>query len=313
MKGRVVVALGGNAILRRGQTGTYPEQLSNVESACEQIAKIVERGYEVVLTHGNGPQVGNIVRQNEMSASEIPPLPLDACGAESQGLMGYMIQQCLANSLRRRGIQKPVVTVITQVMVNENDPAFTRPSKPIGEFLTEKEARVVSKKGDFQIREERGKGWRRVVPSPAPKLVIESGTIRVLVSEGCIPIACGGGGIPVCGREAQDLRGAEAVIDKDLTAQILANDIEADTLLILVDVEGVFARFGAAGQRLLREVSIAQAEEMLGRGEFAEGSMAPKIEASVRFLRLGGGLVRVGHLDRASEVLAGESGTSIHP
>jgi len=313
MKGRIVVALGGNAILRRGQIGTYAEQLSNVERACEQLVKIVEQGCEVVLTHGNGPQVGNIMMQNEMSASKIPMLPLDACGAESQGLIGYMIQQCLANSFRQRGIRKPVVTVVTQAVVSEDDPAFACPSKPIGGFLTEREARIVSKEGAFEIREEKGKGWRRVVPSPTPKIVVESEVIDALVARGCVPIVCGGGGIPVCGNEAPGFRGVEAVIDKDLTAQLLANEIEADTLLILVDVEGVFAHFGAADQRLIREMSIAQAEEMLSRGEFAEGSMAPKIEASVRFLRLGGALVRIGHLDRASEVLAGESGTSIRP
>jgi len=312
VKGRVVIALGGNAILRYGQAGTYSEQLSNVRAACEQVAEIVSQGYEVVLTHGNGPQVGSILKQNELSADNVPPLPLDACGAESQGLIGYMIQQSLANSLRRRGIDRTVVTLISQVEVEPDDPAFANPSKPIGGFMKEQTAKDLSKRQGVTVAEEEGKGWRRVVPSPNPRLMVEARAVERLISEGCIPIAGGGGGVPTFRDRSGNLAGVEAVVDKDLTSQLLATEVRADALLILVDVDGVFLRYGTPGARLLREISMAQAEHLLSEGEFAQGSMAPKIEASLRFLRSGGKMVHIGHLDKAVDVLSGNSGTTIH-
>lgn len=313
MKGRVVIALGGNAILGYGQVGTYSEQMSNVRAACEQVAEIVGQGYEVVLTHGNGPQVGSILRQNELSADKVPPLPLDACGAESQGLIGYMIQQSLANSLRKRGIDKTVVTLVSQVIVESDDPAFAGPSKPIGGFMEEHAAKRLSDRQGVTVVKEAGKGWRRVVPSPNPRLIAEAGAVERLISGGCIPIACGGGGVPTLRDRSGNLGGVEAVVDKDLTSQLLATEVRADALLILVDVDGVYLKYGTPEAKLLREMSMTQAERLLSEGEFAQGSMAPKIEASLRFLRLGGKFVHIGHLDKAVDVLSGNSGTTIRP
>jgi carbamate kinase len=313
VKGRVVISLGGNAILGYGRVGTYSEQLSNVRAACEQVAEIVCQGYEVVLTHGNGPQVGSILRQNELSANKVPPLPLDACGAESQGLIGYMIQQSLANSLHKRGIDKTVVTVVSQVIVESDDPAFAKPSKPIGEFMEEHQAKRLSERLDVTVVKEAGKGWRRVVSSPSPGMIAEAAAVERLISGGCIPIACGGGGVPTLRDRSGNLAGVEAVVDKDLTSQLLATEVRADILLILVDVDGVYLKYGTPEAKLLREMSMTQAEYFLSKGEFAQGSMAPKVEASLRFLRSGGKSVRVGHLNKAVDVLSGNSGTVIYP
>jgi len=308
---RIVIALGGNAILRHGQAGTYSEQIANIEAACDQVAGIAEMGYDIALTHGNGPQVGNILDQNKIASARIPPVPLDACGAESQGLIGYVVQQCLMNSLRRKGIRRPVVTVVSQVIVSSNDAAFANPSKPIGGFLDELEARRLSELERFAVNEEAGKGWRRVVASPLPMRIVEAAAIEGLMSEGCIPIACGGGGIPVIEAADGDLRGVEAVIDKDLTAQLLAREVKAEVLLILTDVDGVMLGFGTPRVRVVAEMSLDEAQDMLDRGEFAPGTMRPKMKATIAFLRSGGRSVHIGNLTRASDVLLGKAGTTV--
>lgn len=235
---RVVVALGGNAILKPGQRGTVAEQRENVVRASTQIASMLQSGLDVVITHGNGPQIGNILRQNEETRRLVPPMPLDVCGAESQGMIGYLLQQALGNALVDLETPRRVLTVLTQVIVDQADPAFATPSKPIGPFYSEAEARSLSREKGFLMREDAGRGWRRVVPSPRPKEIYERDLIRRLVQAGAVVIAAGGGGVPVL-RTPHGLVGVEAVIDKDLAAACLAAEVKAQALLVLTDVTRV--------------------------------------------------------------------------
>jgi len=286
---RLVVAIGGNAILRDGQKGTAEEQLANLEVACEAISGLVHKGVEMVLTHGNGPQVGNILVQNEAAREQVPALPLDICGAQSQGSLGYLIQQTLSRVLKKKGIDRDVVSLVTQTVVDARDPAFQKPSKPVGPYYGEEQARRLSEEKGWRIKEVREKEsgekrFRRVVASPRPLMIVERAIIRRMMRQGAIVVAAGGGGIPVVRATGGGFSGVEAVIDKDLASAALAHDVNADTLMILTDVERVFADFRRPGQRPIGQMTVAQARKHLAEGQFPSGSMGPKIEAAVAFL-----------------------------
>jgi len=311
LKKRIVVALGGNAILKSHEKGTVEEQSENVQETCRRLASMITRWYQVVITHGNGPQVGNILIQNEAAKGKVPAMPLDVCGAESQGLIGYMIQRSLRDELLRLGKSRTVTSLVTQVVVDGNDKAFLHPTKPVGPFYGKEHAeRQMGTKGEEWI-EQRGKGWRRVVPSPEPKEIVEKEAILNLIDSGVVVIACGGGGIPVIQAGEGRLEGVEAVIDKDLAAQCLARDIGADLLLILTDVESVMVRFRQPDQCALGEVSVEELTRYQKEGHFPEGSMGPKVEAARRFVTAGGETVIITSLSRAYEALKGKVGTRV--
>ena len=307
---RVVVALGGNAILQPGQKGTAEEQRANVAVTARQIAQMLQDGYEVVLTHGNGPQVGAIMLQNEAGADQVPSLPMDICGAESQGMIGYLFQQALSNEMTLLGIPpRPVATVVTQVVVGEDDPAFSRPSKPVGPFRSEAEAKArMAETGEVWI-EDAGRGWRRVVASPEPLAVVEKDAIQALVEAGTVVICSGGGGIPVFRKQDGTLMGAEAVIDKDLAAECLAGEVGADLFMILTDVPGVALHYRTPQEKWLEQVTVREALCYLEEGHFRAGSMEPKVKACVRFVEAGGEVSIIAALDRVAQALAGNAGT----
>jgi len=306
-----VIALGGNAILQPGQEGTAAEQRQNVEDTCERIAALYEQGYEVVLTHGNGPQVGSILLQNEAGRGQVPAMPLDICGAESQGLIGYMMQQSLRNALARKGLETSVATVVCQSLVDADDPAFANPTKPIGPFYSEDEAKELAESKGYQMKEDAGRGWRRVVPSPDPKAIVEKEAICSLVEAGAIVISSGGGGIPVV-REGESLKGVEAVIDKDLAGERLARDVEADVFLILTDVERAALNYGTDEEESLARMNVEQAKRYLEEGHFKPGSMGPKVKAALRFAssRPDRKCI-ITSLDKVSEALRGQAGTLV--
>jgi carbamate kinase len=306
-----VLALGGNAILQRNQQGTFQEQYENVRSTAAQITALIDGGQRIVIVHGNGPQIGATVIRHEMARTKVPPLPLHACGAETQGFLGYVIQQCLQNELARHGANKAVATVITQVLVERTDPAFKRPSKPIGPFYTKEQRDVlVRDRADLKVEEDSGRGYRRLVPSPDPKSVIEHQAIRSLVNNGSVVIACGGGGIPVVSENDQ-LRGVEAVIDKDLAAERLATSIDAKNLVILTDVEGVYLDYNKQSQRLLSKIKREELESLARKNAFASGSMGPKVEAAIRFLKNGGERAAIANLRDIVRAFEGFSGTQV--
>ncbi len=308
----VVIALGGNAFLQKGQKGTVEEQWNNVIRAMKQIADIIERGYRVVLTHGNGPQVGNILVWMESARDRIPPLTMDIAGAMTQGWLGYMIQQALRNELRRRGINKVIVSVVNQVLVDKNDPAFRNPTKYVGPYYTEEEAKKIATEKGWVMKPDPRGGWRRVVPSPDPKDNLEIEAIRTLVNAGFIVVASGGGGIPVI-YENGDIKGVEAVIDKDLAGEVLATKLGADYFIILTDVEGAMINFGKPDQKLLRKITVSEAEKYYKEGHFKPGSMGPKVLACIRFIKHGGKKAAIGHLYRALDILEEKTGTIIVP
>ena len=306
-----VLALGGNAILQRNQKGTFEEQYENVKSTTTQIATLVNDGFRIVIVHGNGPQIGATVIRHEMGQTKVPPLPLHACGAETQGFLGYIIQQSLRDELARRGSKRAVATIITQVIVDKSDPAFKHPSKPIGPFYTkEQRDTLLRDRSDLVVEEDSGRGYRRFVPSPDPKEVVEGEAIRVLVENESVVIACGGGGIPVI-RQRTRLQGVEAVIDKDLAAERLATSIHAESLVILTDVEGVYLDYGRPDQRLLSKISSSELEIHAQKGYFAKGSMGPKVEAAIRFLRNGGKRAVIANLGDLGAAIKGSAGTQV--
>lgn len=310
----LVVALGGNAIQSAGERGTSEEQFSNVSRAMASVAELADRGYRVVLTHGNGPQVGTIMLQQ--AAAEriegIPAMPMDVDGAMSQGQIGYMMQQCLQNELRKRGRPWPVATVITQMVVDPNDPAFSHPTKPVGPFYNAEKAEELRARG-FQVIEDSGRGYRRVVPSPQPVALAEIYAIRTLINSGTLVVCSGGGGVPVVRDAEGELHGVEAVIDKDLGASLLAQKLDADRLLILTDVEKVAINFRKPDQQELSTLTVEDAKRYIEDGQFASGSMDPKVRAAVRFVESGGKQAIITHLHSALRALAGETGTSIVP
>jgi carbamate kinase len=292
----VVIALGGNALINKGEKGTFQEQMRNVERTAREIARIIDAGHHVVITHGNGPQVGNLLIQQDAGRKQVPPQPMHVCGAMSQGQIGYMLQQALGEAT-----EKQVVTVITQVLVDRNDPAFKHPTKFVGPFYKTKRKGMVW---------DAGRGYRKVVPSPEPKRIIEAEAIKALIKAGVIVIASGGGGIPV---EMDDgrLRGIDAVIDKDLAAALLAETVGAKTMLILTAVPEVFINYGKANQTAIRKIKEALAQNYLSEGHFPPGNMGPKIEAAVRFLRNGGKRVVITSPELAWKGFLGEAGTEI--
>ncbi|HID16332.1 MAG TPA: carbamate kinase [Candidatus Atribacteria bacterium] len=313
---RIVVALGGNAILRPGQKGTYKEQLENVKNTTLQIANMVKEGYEVVITHGNGPQVGAVLLQNEGGEKlyNVPSMPMDVCGAETQGFIGYMIQQSLLNEFIKNDIKKSVTTVVTQVLVSKDDPAFSNPTKPVGPFYSKEEAEKRQKeKPDEVWIEDSGRGYRRVVPSPDPKAIIEKDVVNCLISNGNIVIASGGGGIPVIKEDDGTYRGVEAVIDKDLAGEKLAQEVDADILLILTDVPNVYINYRKENEKALGEIKASEMEKYQKEGHFKAGSMGPKVKAALRFVKNGGKMAIITALEKAVDALEGKAGTRILP
>jgi len=309
---RVMIAMGGNAIKQPDETGTAEEQMRNVGIACRQIAEIVRRGYEIVLTHGNGPQVGNLAIQQEQAQDLVPAQPLVVLGAMTQGQIGYMIQQNFRNQLLGDG--KPVVTVVTQVAVGRDDPDFQDPHKPVGPFYTEEDAKRLAAEKGWVVRNMRpssDRPWRRVVPSPRPLAIVEGKAVKRMVDDGMIVIASGGGGIPVIVGENGKLEGIDAVIDKDLAGEVLAEDVDADIFLILTDVDGAKLDYGKPTQREIRHMTVAQAKGYLAKGVFPPGSMGPKVEACIRFVEHGGEKAIITSLERAAEALEGDAGTLI--
>lgn len=309
---KLVIALGGNALQEAGKPATAQAQLEVVEKTSEYIADIVERGYEVIVAHGNGPQVGRIVIQNEVASASTPAMPFDVCGAMSQGMIGYHIQQGLSKVLRHRGINKNVVTVVTQVVVDKDDPKFKAPSKPIGPFYTEEEAKAIAEEKGYTMKEDAGRGWRRVVASPLPVEIVELDAVKTLNDAGFVVVTVGGGGIPVVRNEAGDLEGVAAVIDKDLASEKLARDMDADALVILTAVEKVSINFKKPDQKDLDRMSAAEAKQYIKEGHFAPGSMLPKIEAALNFVESKPGRVAIiTSLDKAVDAIEGRAGTTI--
>jgi carbamate kinase len=305
-----VVALGGNAIIPKDRSGTIEDQRALAQATMAQVASQVAQGVRVVLTHGNGPIIGNILLRNEAMANKIPPMPLDVCGADSQGGIGYMIQQVLQNELGRAGVTAPVVTLVTQVEVDPRDPAFGNPTKPIGPFYAPREAAELAARKGWDVRDDAGRGMRRVVPSPRPQRIVEIEVIRSLVDAGVLVNCCGGGGVPVV-RKAGMLSGIEAVIDKDHTAAVLATQLHATRLILLTGVETVVRGFGTASAAPLHRLTLVEAEALLQAGEFPSGSMEPKIRAALDFLRAGGAEVVITDPQHLSAALAGTTGTHI--
>lgn len=310
MKEKIVIAIGGNAIISEGQKGTVEEQYTNIGKMCPYIADLIEEGYRVILTHGNGPQVGNLLLQGEAAKDRIPVLPIDVCVAETQGQLGYMIKQSLENLLRKRGIEKDVVSVLSQVLVDKDDPAFKEPTKPIGPFYSKEEADEISKAKNYSMVEDSGRGYRRVVPSPRPLDIVEQSVVKTLTDNGTIVITVGGGGIPVI-EDNGGLKGVEAVIDKDYASSLLANQIEADFLVILTGVPQVAINFGKPNQEFLSKMSLDEAKKHFEEGQFPKGSMGPKIEAGIEYLDRGGKKVIITSLELLKDAIEGKAGTMI--
>lgn len=312
-KRRIVVALGGNSIVPASKQGTIDEQMEMTRTTMVHIADLIEKGDLVVITHGNGPVVGNIVIRNEAARHLVPPMPLDICVADSKGGIGYMLQQVLQNELRARGIDKDVFTIITQVAVDAADPAFENPTKPIGPFYQRAEAEEIARTKGWSIVDDCGRGWRRVVPSPRPLEIIEWRAIERAVDTGAVVIAVGGGGIPVVRASDGALRGVEAVIDKDWASSVLAEELHADLLVILTEVEKVAIGYGKPGQVDLDVITVKEARRYLAAGEFPAGSMGPKIEAAIDFLEGGGREVIITRPELLSEALTGKRCTRVIP
>lgn len=311
MASKIVIALGGNALQSGNGPATAEAQLEVVRRTCEHIAQISDMGYELAIVHGNGPQVGRILLASETAKEVTPAMPFDVCGAMSQGYIGYHLQQGLKHALNLRNRDIPVVTVATQVIVEENDPAFDDPTKPIGPFYTESEARAIVKEKGYIMKEDSGRGWRRVVASPVPRRIVEIDAVRHLW-DSSIVITCGGGGIPVVEKPDGTIQGTEAVIDKDFAAELLAEQVDADILMILTEVEKVSLNFNTPDQQELSSLNLADAARYCEEGHFAAGSMLPKVQAAMKFVRANPAKHAViTSLDKAIEALNGESGTVI--
>lgn len=307
----VVIALGGNALIMEGQRGTIAEQFENTRKSLDGIVYCLKQGYGIVITHGNGPQVGNMLLMVESSRNQVPELPLGVCVADTEGAIGYMIQQSLTNRLRKEGLDRCVVTVLTQVIVDKHDTAFLNPTKPIGLFFTEEEAERLRKEKGWHVMEDSHRGYRRVVASPNPLKIVEERAVKSLLEAGDIVIAAGGGGIPVIMKEDGDLEGVDVVIDKDLASSVLARDIKADCLMMLTGVEQVFLNFKQPNERALKALTVKEAQRYLKEGHFPSGSMGPKIQAAINFLNWGGEVAIITSIDKVKEALEGITGTKI--
>jgi carbamate kinase len=308
---RVLLALGGNAMTSADGRARVEDQQAAAVVAMHAVADLIEAGMDVVLTHGNGPQVGNLLVKNELAAAVVPPVPLDWCGAQTQATLGFTLMNALDNELTGRGLRRPSATVVTRTLVSADDPALTRPTKPIGRYLPEAEARRLIEHGERW--EDRGeKGWRRIVASPEPLEVIDGATVRALVDAGYVVVANGGGGIPTVS-EGGVLRGVEAVIDKDLGAAVLARTVAADVLVVATDVPHAVLRYGTPEAEPLGEVPVSRMRAHLADGHFASGSMGPKVEAACRFVDQGGRLAAITELSRIRDAVAGVAGTRVVP
>jgi len=309
--GLAVLAIGGNALIRDRKHESIPDQYDMVCAIAEVICGMLEGGWKVVVTHGNGPQVGFILRRSELSIAEVPPVPMDYAGADIQGAVGYMFVKALRNAFRRRAIRREAVAVVTQTVVDRDDPAFANPTKPIGSHMEEARAKKLAAQYNWTVREDAGRGWRRVVPSPRPQRIIETGLIRQLAGEGHVVVCCGGGGIPVIEDVGGDLIGVEAVIDKDLASSLLARNMGADTLVLPTGVEKVALDFNKPTQRWLDRMSLAEAKRHHAEDQFDAGSMGPKVAALIDFVGGGGRLGLITNADNVARALRGETGTRV--
>lgn len=308
-----LVALGGNALIRQGEAGTLDQQRAHIEESVAPIARVAAAGMPLIITHGNGPVVGQLLLQGELAKAEVPLMPLHIMDAESQGSVGFLLQQALSNHLLVAGIDREVVTVVTRVVVDAADPSFASPTKPVGMFYKRPEADHLMRERGWWMEEDSGRGWRRRVPSPVPLRIPEAGVIAGLASRGVVTIAAGGGGVPVVETEDGTLEGVDAVVDKDRASALLGNQAGAERLVILTSVDAVYAGFGTPAQRIIDRLTASQAERLLAGDEFAPGSMGPKIEAAIAFLRHGGLEVRVGLPEQMDALLAGRAGTVLLP
>jgi carbamate kinase len=308
-----VVAVGGNSLIKDKNHKTIPDQYAAASESMEHIAGMIEQGWDVIVTHGNGPQVGFILRRAELSLHELHPVPLDYCGADTQGAIGYMFQRSLYGEFEKRGMDKQAATVVTQVLVDKEDPAFENPSKPIGAFMEEKTAKERQEADGWAVVEDAGRGWRRVVPSPLPVKIIEAEAIQTLVESGFVVISVGGGGIPVVENGKGNLLGVEAVIDKDFASALLATSLDADLLLISTAVEKVAIHFNQPDQEWLDRMTLEEARTYLEQGHFGKGSMEPKIKAIIGFLERGGKQALITDPENIEKALKGETGTLIVP
>lgn len=307
---KAVVALGGNAIGSTGKEDIH-EQFANTRTSIEGIIELIQEGYNLAITHGNGPQVGNALLRVEKTAKDIPALPLGVIVADTEGGMGYMIEQCLQNRLHRLGIKRDVATIVTQVIVNRDDPSITNPTKYVGPFYNKKQADALKQLFDWVIKKDSNRGYRRVVPSPVPVSIVNRQIIQQLVDHGVIVIAAGGGGIPVYTETDGTYEGVDAVVDKDRASAVLAHDIDAQTLLILTNVNNVYINFDKPNQKKLEQVTLSEMKEYFEAGHFPPGSMGPKIEAAMNFLESGGKEVIITSLDKAKKAIWGHAGTKI--
>ncbi|MEF8832787.1 MAG: carbamate kinase [Candidatus Thermoplasmatota archaeon] len=309
-----LIALGGNTLVKPEDEGTAEQQFEMMEKTCDKLAEMIKEGYDIVLTHGNGPQVGDILLQNEIAADSVPPMPLDICGAQSQGQIGYMFQQTLKNKLKEIGIERNVSSIVTQVEVDEDDTAFNEPSKFVGPSYSEEEAEKIKRNKDWSIKETARGKYRRVVPSPKPQSIVESEVIEDLVfsgEESYIVISAGGGGVPVINDDGQ-LTGVEGVIDKDRASAVLANDIDEDFFIMLTNVEHVYLNFSEDDEKAIESMNVEEAKQYLEEGQFPAGSMRPKIEASIDFLENGGEKALITDPENLLDALDQKTGTYIY-
>ncbi len=308
---RIVIAFGGNASYPPTIKGLASEQLALIAEACRHLVRIIRSGYQLVLTHGNGPVVGNILFRMAKAADELPPMPMDVCVAHSQGGMGYMLQQTLVNALRDQGVEMAVSAIVTQVEVSADDAGFANPTKPVGRFFSPEDAERLAREQEWEFVEDSGRGFRRVVPSPQPIRILELPAVEALLGANIIPISVGGGGIPVARDANGDFHGVSAVIDKDLTSAMLAAQLGAEALVMLTGVDRVALDFGKPSQRALDRLTASEARRHLADGQFPPGSMGPKIYAALRYLDSGGSEVIITSLDRVYDALQGSAGTRI--
>lgn len=307
----ITVALGGNAINKPGQKGTAEEQFHNVLNTALQIVKMIHKGHKVIVTHGNGPQVGTLLIQQEAGSGQVPPQTLDICGSMTQGQIGYMIQQCIGNELKKAGVNRTVVSLVTQVLVDRNDPAFKNPQKPVGPFFDEAHAKkMMEEKGESWI-EDAGRGWRKVVPSPIPAGIVEIEAVKTLVDSGFVVVASGGGGIPVIQNEDGTFTGVEAVIDKDRAGEVLAEEVKADVLMVLTDVPYAAVYYGKPEQKNLGTVKLSEMKQYFAEGHFKAGSMGPKVQSAITFVEKGGEMAIICALENALDALENGKGTII--
>ncbi len=307
-----VVAIGGNGIVQEGQKGTLEEQIDNIKKCCDPIIDLIEEGYNVVLTHGNGPQIGNALMKQERAKDIVPAYPMDACGAETQGLLGYIIKQTLENRMIERNMSKNIVSITTQVLVDMNDPGFANPTKPVGPFFNKAEKEIMEQEKGYVMKEDSGRGYRRVVPSPKPLNIVEKDAIKALSVAGFVVIAVGGGGIPVI-KDKGGFKGVECVIDKDYASSLLAQEIEADLFILLTGVDQVAIDFGKPTQESISHMTLNETMAYLEEGQFPPGSMGPKIEAALEFVKANKKTALITSIERLKDAVIGETGTRITP